>query len=501
MGNTFRVAVLHYHLKRGGVTRVIQNTRNAFQDAGIDVELAAVVGEPTDRPPLDKIAVIPALAYSQGEPPVDPVRLEKEIREAAANQLGGPPDLWHIHNHSLGKSVNMAGFIERLAASGDAILLHIHDFAEDNRPENYGLIRSVEATRDFLYPIGPQIGYAVLNGRDHQFLAAAGIPEESLFSLPNPVPQPSSDTGAPFSLNKLDPQGFHRSLVLYPVRATRRKNLGELVLWAALYSKYPDIGAPLESPLFVNTLGATNRDFVARYESWMAYVEKHALPVRFGIAEEYDFSFSAIVNAADAVISTSVAEGFGLGFLEPWTFGKPIVGRDLPEITGDFREMGVQLEELYTRIDVPLEWCGHPHSVRDHLLVHMKKSYQHYEQELSLEHLEQAVASILQGDRVDFGRLDEVLQSRIIDTLLDSKSAFGELGLNSLPQPAGKKAINANRKRIFEAYSPNAYAQSLHGVYQKLVQGVSENATASFLEPGKVLEEFLDPYRFNLLRS
>ena len=35
-----------------------------------------------------------------------------------------------------------------------------------------------------------------------------------------------------------------------------------------------------------------------------------------------DCSFPDMVASAQAIVSTSVAEGFGLGFLEPWVFGK-----------------------------------------------------------------------------------------------------------------------------------------------------------------------------------
>ena len=40
--------------------------------------------------------------------------------------------------------------------------------------------------------------------------------------------------------------------------------------------------------------------------------------------------------SAHRLVTTSVAEGFGLAFLEPWLFGKGLLGRNLPEITVDF---------------------------------------------------------------------------------------------------------------------------------------------------------------------
>ncbi len=61
-----------------------------------------------------------------------------------------------------------------------------------------------------------------------------------------------------------------------------------------------------------------------------------------------------MIAKADALITTSVAEGFGLAFLEPWLASKPLVGRNLPEITADFAEHGLDLSALYNCLPVPL---------------------------------------------------------------------------------------------------------------------------------------------------
>ena len=53
-----------------------------------------------------------------------------------------------------------------------------------------------------------------------------------------------------------------------------------------------------------------------------------------------------------ALVTTSIAEGFGLAFLEPWISGSSVVGRNLPDITEDF---SVELDHLYDRFDVPVD--------------------------------------------------------------------------------------------------------------------------------------------------
>lgn len=499
-----RVAVVHYHLKRGGVTRVIENTARALAAAGKAVEIAAVTGAPAAGSRVPRAAEVPGLGYSKAHDRIDPDALLHRLRQTAARLLGGPPDLWHIHNHSLGKNINMAGVVARLARSGEPVLFQVHDFAEDNRPRNYALVRSGGADREALYPVAPHIGYAVLNGRDRAFLRAAGVPGDRLFFLPNPVPRPEIPPRDHRDMRRaLDPDGRHDAVVLYPVRATRRKNLGELALWAGLYSNdaYKP-GAPWKAPLFVNTLGATNPAYEPRYRRWKAYGESERLPVRFGVAEDGVFPFEGLVAAADAIITTSVAEGFGLGFLEPWTFDKALIGRDIPEITRDFTANGIALDGLYRRIDVPLDWCGGRDTLRDHLLVHMRKVYRHYERELSPDDLDRATTCILKDDRVDFGRLDEALQCRVIDQLRDDPARARELEPDALPAPAPASTIADNREKIFRHYSTEAYADRLDGIYRTLAEASGATGGAvDFLDPARVLDPFLDPLRFNLLRT
>ena len=143
------------------------------------------------------------------------------LKEAARDALGQTPDLWHIHNHSLGKNPFLTEAVALLAESGEKILLHPHDFAEDGRPGNYLSLRSIPTG----IPYRSHIHYAALNQRDRGFLAhmLKDCPSP-VHLLANAVP-PSTPfcqplTGIPF------PSPLKTSL--YPVRAVRRKNLGEL---------------------------------------------------------------------------------------------------------------------------------------------------------------------------------------------------------------------------------------------------------------------------------
>ena len=134
-----RVAVVHYHLQPGGVTRVIERAAAAVRPHGIHT--AVLCGETPDPGGIVPDAVIDGLGYARGSadawPDIDP----DQCRAAARKALGGEPDLWHIHNHALGKNAALPRLAAGLARSGVPLLLHIHDFAEDGRPDNYQRLR------------------------------------------------------------------------------------------------------------------------------------------------------------------------------------------------------------------------------------------------------------------------------------------------------------------------------------------------------------------------
>ncbi len=165
-----RVAIVHYHLALGGVTRVIESTSQALSSAGIPHVI--LTGES-----------IPGLGYlaSPGESTTE--KLLASLRAAATEALGGPPDIWHFHNHSLGKNCLLAEVIARLATEGAHLVLQIHDLAEAGRPENYTLIAECKE----LYPFSPRIHYAFLNSRDQRVFTRAGLPAGNSSVLANAI--------------------------------------------------------------------------------------------------------------------------------------------------------------------------------------------------------------------------------------------------------------------------------------------------------------------------
>lgn len=494
MTTPLRVAIVHHHLKRGGVSRVIDSTLRGFKQLKQAPSCVVLCGEaPIEAEFPADCAVVPGLHYSnvQATTPPPAVLLE-QLRRAARRSLGGDPDIWHMHNHSLGKNSALPAVVSMLAAAGESLLLHIHDFAEDGRPDNYRLNQSAAGAANQLYPGAPHVHYAVLNQRDRSFFKQTGIASEQLHLLANPVDSKQAHGNVPAAkIQQIRHSLGAQRLFLAPVRAVRRKNFGELLLWAAL--------APA-GDVFATTLGPTNHNYQAAYQRWQACAKQHKLPVHFSIAEQHpDWEFEAIMQSADAILSTSIAEGFGLAFLEPWLFGKAIVGRDLRQISGDFVAHGIDLSGLYSAIGIPRDWVDLV-SLRRDIEVGLTQAYAAYSAPLPNDALERAFGAIQLADgRIDFAGLDETQQQAVIERLVENPHAREQISDELTAKMAPEATIQHNAAIIQANYSAEHYAQHLNDLYVEIAQQPAHPVHP--LDAQNLLRAFLKPENFRLLRS
>jgi hypothetical protein len=116
---------------------------------------------------------------------------------------------------------------------------------------------------------------------------------------------------------------------------------------------------------------------------------------------------SELLRRADAAITTSVAEGFGMAFLEPWCLGIPVCGRNLPEITAGFREEGIILPWSYDRLEVPLSWPGRDQVRTASAREGLRSALADYGRAPGPDDLERLLTAWIHDGRVDYGRLHE----------------------------------------------------------------------------------------------
>lgn len=475
-----RIVIVHYHLKPGGVTRVIEQTVRVLHEVG--VEVLVLSGEAYTGPEPMPVSVVPTLRYAGQGGGAAPESLARTLREAALHYFEAEPDVWHIHNHALGKNYALPGAVNRIAHYYP-VLLQLHDFAEDGRPNNYKAM-AMKALLPKLYPVGSHVHYALLNGRDSDNLMSAGLPAKHTHVLSNPVASLPVDANAP-EVKAL----MGRRLFLYPTRGIRRKNLGEFLLWSAMAE--PD-------DLFATTLIPANPTELEHHERWVRFAESLQLPTSFGLGQRIDAGFADIMQCAYAVVSTSIAEGFGMAFLEPWLLGKILVGRDLPDITRDFAEQDLNLSHLYPRLEVPLKWVGED-IFRKTLQKALIRYFWAYGRELPPEAEARAWAATVVEGQVEFGALDDVMQRAVISKLKRDPKCRDAMEPKHLEMPMLIDTLQKNAEVVQRAYSPEGYGDRLIGIYENLL--ASTVGPLTYLDPEAVLSAFLSPEHFRLLRT
>ena len=485
-----RIAIVHYHLKRGGVTRVIENTLSALREKDVEVVVLAEECSGLSEGYDAHFVSVPELAYQTGKERLSASELEGALRAAAKKFLHGAPDLWHIHNHHLAKNTSLTEAVVSMAKSGERLLLHIHDFPEDGRPGNYQTLRedlggSGETLfQQSLYPVGNQVFYGVLNRRDFKVLSRAGIPENQIQLLANPVSVPSRlGEGA-----RLPGLSYDR-LILYPTRAIRRKNLGEMLLWSAV--------APA-GDLFACTLAPDNPIAKPTYQRWVDRAVEWGLPIEFELGQRMPVSFESLVQSSESLISTSVAEGFGLAFLEPWMFGRPLLGRNLPQITSDFVDVGLDLGHLYDSLNIPVDWIDLDR-LQTELTATLRQTYQQYSLDLPETSISETIENLTRGDVIDFGRLGERFQEEIILRIIGDPVCAEALSPQRLAQSLSDEVVDGNGAVARERFSLNEYGLRLMDCYSRLV--AAETSSLKWADSTLVLEQFLNPESFNFLRA
>ncbi len=452
-----RVAILHYHLRPGGVTRVIELAWQALHEAGVDALVVSGEGQPAGgRIPQNHVVVVPELAYGSTTDVVGPVE------RACHATWGADADILHIHNHALGKNVALPKAVAEWAHARRPMLLQLHDFAENNRPENYHLLSEGFGGRErlstVLYPHSERVLIACLTRG-----AASRFPDAHV--LPNPVLLPEG--GEPFR-----PDG--ERVFVYPTRGIPRKNLGEVLLHSCLGKpgdRYVISSAPQGGP-----------DLDA-YLRWQNLSERLHLPVDFDATKRCGMSWHDFMLGADECLSTSVEEGFGMAFLEPWLAGKNLFGRDLPGVTSDFAEAGVVLEGMYSEWNIPVAFLNSP-GFENKILAQWEAGLRAYGIPFTAMQSEEALRALGSRKEIDFGELPTSLQRLVIEKTCASRL----LEPPARPDPDASR-IASNRAAIESGFSLSACRERILSLYQRALQGKSEEP--EFHDAKKILMKTL----------
>jgi glycosyltransferase involved in cell wall biosynthesis len=462
-----KIVLLHYHLKPGGVTTVLQQPIKAAENFG---EVLVITGEaPEEGLPVETIT-IPGIAYDtvkKQETP--PLQVAAEIMAGIKSKWSDGCDVIHVHNPTLAKNGDFLKIIKALQKAGLRLFLQIHDLAEDGRPGSYF---------EDEYP--QNCHYGVINSRDYRFLKASGLKKEGLHLVPNAVILDQSITKEEISEN----------YVLYPVRAIRRKNLGEAILNSLFFTD----GQALWITLPPNSPGDQ-----PSYYFWREFCRMHDLNVSFEKGLEQDIH--SLLSSARTILSTSIMEGFGFSFIESWGLGKLIRGRYLREICSDFETLGISLSHLYKGIQVPVEWIGLDEYLAEWKTL-VEATYEKYKANLPIEKLQSAMGKLKTSKTLDFGMLNEKYQSRVLMSLLKSGANRNQLMKRNpflgdhIDYEGVNYLIHSNAKRIKQVFGEAAFQESLVSIYRKVI----DQPVPQKIDKQELLKHYLNLDEFSLLK-
>jgi glycosyltransferase involved in cell wall biosynthesis len=308
------------------------------------------------------------------------------------------------------------------------IINHCHDFAED-RPENFAFLKSViqdqfhESLQQVLYPPFAKVRYITLTEKDYERLVSYGIGEDRISLLPNPVSPRIKGSGQMPVTRVKERLGIAPSLPVctYPVRAIHRKNIGEFILLAVLFRSQAS---------WLITQAPRNPAEKPEYERWKKFCLDHSVALVFEAGDVIDIQ--DLMPVSDYCITTSMMEGFGLAYLEPWLEGIPVIGRNIEYCTLDLKRNGIRFPLLYDRFIVPFK-----------------------------------------GEKTDFKDLDQQQQQKVIQEVISVRGRSDALRmlnpfLADFLKPADQEIIRNNQQVIHDRYSPENYGQQIFGLYKEL---------------------------------
>jgi glycosyltransferase involved in cell wall biosynthesis len=362
-----QLIIVHYHLRPGGIRRVIElatpHLLRAARPTLTRVVLATGGAADTVwRQQFDRQlpgvtvnhAVEPAFNYLS-EQNVSSPSIARRIRIALerifAGADAGNTVVW-AHNLGVGRNPILARELAAACARLQLPLVsHHHDWWFDNRwvrwPEmrRYGF-RTLASSAQTVFPsVGNQL-HAAINHADATILSRhLGKPALWLPNLSEkpPAPPRARQQAARHWLKKR--LAHHDAPVwLLPCRTLRRKNIAE----ALLLTRWLRPEAWL-----VVTGAASSAEEQPYFQSLEQAACHHHWRLRLGILagdESRKPAVPELLAASEAVLLTSIQEGFGLPYLEAAAAQKPLIARRLSNIAPDLHQFGFRFPQAYDEI-------------------------------------------------------------------------------------------------------------------------------------------------------
>lgn len=368
---TVNLIIVHYHFRPGGIRRVIElATPHLLRALPAVSSVTLLSGEAPDAgwhqhfsrqiaPTALQLVTVPECGY-RSEQRLAPAtlrrRLARRLTELFAAVAPETCLVW-AHNLGIGRNPLLAAELARVCAARRIRLIsHHHDWWFDNRWLRWPEIRrsgypNLAAIARTIFPPAPEIRHATINHEDASILSARR--KTTVAWLPNLAARQTPPTPARVNAAR---RWLHRDLGndnapvwILPCRLLRRKNVAE----ALLLTRWLRPGAWL-----ITTGGVSSADERPYFQKLAQTARHHHWRLRLGVLQGDETrkpSVPELLAASEAVLLTSIQEGFGLPYLEAAAAARPLIARELPNIAPDLARFGFRFPQSYAEILVAPE--------------------------------------------------------------------------------------------------------------------------------------------------
>jgi glycosyltransferase involved in cell wall biosynthesis len=359
-----KLIIVHYHLRAGGVRRVIELATPHLCRAASADSVVLACGEAQDRswnesfvrlaPASVALFIEPTFRYVS-EQRLSPARLRARIDAAIHRLLNGSTGqdciVW-AHNLGIARNLLLSRALANACGRrGIPLIAHHHDWWFDNRwlrwPEMQRCgVRNLAAAARTIFPATTTIQHVAINRADSDVLQrhfhkrAHWLPNLAERATP---PTPKRIREARQWLKDAVGKKDHRVWIL-PCRLLRRKNIAV----ALLLTRWLRPQACL-----ITTGGVSSKEEQPYSDKLTAAARRYKWPLRLGILaddQKHKPSVAELMAASECVLLTSMQEGFGLPYLEAAAADRPLIARTLPNIAPDLEQFGFRFPQSYQEI-------------------------------------------------------------------------------------------------------------------------------------------------------
>lgn len=378
-----KLVIVHNHYRPGGVRRVIE-LATPWLVRGLRPPIREIVLAGGEPPPacwqrhfqaqVDPVPVHcrsePAFGYlaeQTGRTTLLAKRIALFLESLLQSMEDGPVVIW-AHNQGLGRNLLLTRELTRAAGrEGVRLVFHHHDWWFDNRWQRWPEMRrhgtrTLHQAARIIFPPSPHVRHLAINHADAKVLARHFHARSAW--VPNPGTKNSRPSRQALARTRhwLRREIRHDGPVwLMPCRLLRRKNIAE----ALLLTRWLRPEAWL-----VTTGGVTSREEQNYAERLREAARVHRWPLRLALLHQREArapSLDELLGASEAILLTSLQEGFGLPYLEAAAAGVPLIARELPNIAPDLRQAGLRFPQSYREVWVDstlFDWDRETHRQR-----------------------------------------------------------------------------------------------------------------------------------------